>query len=121
MALQQIINSITQLVERIDQLETRIQNEKIRWTDEQISAGEITATSKAVRLEPETGITDTLDTVNGGYDGMVVVLCNQDSGDTITLSNATGNLQIGANVILNDIYDTHTIVYRSSDAVWVNY
>jgi hypothetical protein len=117
--LQSLTNSLERLIDRISEIESRIQSEKIRWTDEQISAGVITATSKAVRLEPETGTSDTLDTINGGYDGMVVVISNKDSGDTITLSNATGNLQIGSSVVHNDIYDTTTVIYRSSDAVWV--
>ena len=117
--LQNITNSLNSLIDRVSQIESRIQAEKIRWTNEQISTGEIIVTSKAVRLEPETGTSDTLDTINGGYDGMVVVICNKDSGDTITLSNATGNLQIGSSVVHNDIYDTTTVIYRSSDAVWV--
>ena len=104
--LQKITNSVTLISDRVSSIESRIQSERIRWKDEQISAGVITATSKAIRLEPETGVTDDLDTINNGYDGMVVRLCNKDSGDTITIKDATGNIQLGgSDVTLDDVYD----------------
>lgn len=55
-----------------------------------ISDGAITVTGSFCRLFGEGGLSDTLDTINGGEDGQHLVLFS--SGDAITVSHGTGNI-----------------------------
>ena len=84
-----------------------------------ISGGAITITGSHVGLYPETGTSDTLNTINGGVDGMIVRLTVIDSGDSITVPADAGNVRQPANFVLNDPLDNLWMSYDSAHSKWV--
>ena len=71
-------------------------------------------------LLPETGTADDLDTINGGLDGVVIYVRNEDVTNTITLKDATGNLDLqGADVALNAINVVQALIYDETQALWL--
>lgn len=64
-----------------------------------IAAGEVTFLSTFMAVAAQTGITDDLDTINGGTEGDLLYL-QADTGDTITLKNGTGNLALFGDITL---------------------
>lgn len=62
-------------------------------TELTISGGEITITQSNHKLQPESGTTDDLTTINGMTAGKILVLYVSDAGtDTITIKHGTGNI-----------------------------
>lgn len=62
-------------------------------TEKTISAGAITATQSAHKLQPQSGTADDLDTINGLSEGDVLWIYISDEGtDTITIKHGTGNI-----------------------------
>ena len=61
---------------------------------------------------------DTLETINGGTDGDIIVLRSNDSASDITLDNGTGNLNLGSNFVLNNVLDRAVLLYDGVDAGW---
>lgn len=76
-----------------------------------ISTGAVTATTGFHTIAAETGTIDTLDTINGGTTGMILIL-KADSGDSITVAgggnidiNTTGNFNMTGGGTITLIYD----------------
>lgn len=82
-----------------------------------ISGGVVTATQSHHKITGEGGAADDLNTINGGTEGDILVLRSLASAIDITLKNGTGNLQIGADFVLNNVLDTITLMYAGS--VWL--
>lgn len=62
-------------------------------TELTISSGAITVTQSNHKLQPESGTTDDLTTINGMTAGKILVLYVSDAGtDTITIKHGTGNI-----------------------------
>lgn len=71
--------------------------------------------SSLIRLLPESGTTDDLATINGGYDGQLIVLCTANTGDTITVKDNTGNIQLaGGDFAMDATSDTLTVLYSAA-------
>ena len=71
-------------------------------------------------LLPETGTADDLDTINGGLDGVVIYVRNENVTNTITLKDGTGNLDLlGADVVLNAINVVQALIYDAVQALWL--
>lgn len=86
-----------------------------------ISAGAVTATCSAHAIGGEGNAADTLTTINGGVDGMILVLTGTGTGtEAITVSSA-GNLNLngGGSRTLTDAADTLTLQYRTAAGGWI--
>lgn len=82
-----------------------------------IDTGEVTISQSYHKIAAESGTADTLDTINGGVDGDVIIFI-ADTGDTITISES-------GNVVLSGTTDTMTddtwwlAVYNTDTSKWV--
>lgn len=72
-----------------------------------VSGGQTNVTRNLHKLS---GGTQELNTLNGGVEGMRVVLVRNTSADTITLKNQTGNLRINGDFTLG-AFDTIELIY----------
>ena len=74
-----------------------------------IVSGAITATQSFHPLTCETGLTDDLDTINGGTYGMVLVITAFLF--TVTAKDNTGNMKLAGDFAMNSVYDRLTLMY----------
>jgi len=83
-------------------------------------AGAITVTRNYHRVRTFEGLsTDDLVTINGGVDGMFLVLKAEDDAMTIVLKNGTGNMVLaGGDFSLDDINNTIMLVYDGPATTW---
>jgi len=85
-----------------------------------IASGAITASRTLIRLQPEAGTSDDLATINGGTDGMEVLLCAQDAADSITIKSGSGNIDLGGGDIeLDATREYLRLVYDGGSSKWV--
>lgn len=87
-----------------------------------ISSGGITVSSSMMQLSPESGTTDSLGTISGGEDGMILILHSGSSSHTITIQHNTGNIRLaaGADFDLDNARDTLMLVYKGGGtAAWI--
>jgi len=84
-----------------------------------IASGEVTvpASGSFFSIAAESGTADDLDTINGGSDGDMIVL-RPDSGDTITVTDNVGNLQLSGNFAMDDPADKITLIYDDAISKW---
>lgn len=84
-----------------------------------IDTGEVTVTQSYNKLAAESGATDTLDTINGGVDGDMVIFL-ADTGDTITISEA-GNIEVGGatDTLLENTW--FLAIYNGDIGKWVGW
>jgi len=81
-----------------------------------IATGVVTIDHSVERifLTGEGGVADNLDTINGGYNGQVVICSAASSSVDITAKDATGNLSLAGDFVMDHAYDTLTLVYWQS-------
>jgi hypothetical protein len=60
------------------------------------------------------GLTDDLDTINGGYPGMVVTLSDATDAGDVTIKDGTGNLQLAGDFAITTASATITLVYNGT-------
>lgn len=86
-----------------------------------LSSGAFTRTKTYHLLQPESGTSDTLDTINGGSGGDVIVIQVEDDADTITIAHETGNIQCAGSqdIVLNGHDDMAIFVYQSTIDKWI--
>lgn len=115
-----LLNRIRALEDQVRILKTR-QGEYSRSVKIlTISTGIITADyHNHFMLQPQSGISDDLDTINGVSDGRRITLYPQDSGDTITVKNNTGNILLGADRVLDSQSDTIELIYSETLGKWL--
>jgi hypothetical protein len=66
-----------------------------------ISSGVVTATGSSHNLDTEAAAaTDDLDTINGGTEGDILILCTAVSSRDVTLKDGTGNLSLAGDFAL---------------------
>lgn len=85
-----------------------------------IASGAITVTQSYHLVDTEaSAATDTLDTINGGNEGDIVILRGAEAATrVVTVSNGTGNLRLpGGSVALNGVNDTVTMLKVGSN--WI--
>ena len=86
-------------------------------TQETIATAAITANSSFIELTSESGVTDTLSTINGGVDGMMVIL-KAASGHTITVDEL-GNIDTGTGTkVMNGEADKFLLIFDESISTW---
>jgi len=81
-----------------------------------IAAGVLTAETGYVVPAPESGTTDDVDTIAGGFDGAVLIVTGT-SGNALTFRDGTGNLKLGGDRVLDAFEDALMLVRRGSD--WI--
>ncbi len=73
-----------------------------------ISSGVVTATHSYHEIDTESdAASDDLDTINGGHDGMVLIIKAKNGARTVVVKHGTGNIlcRNGADVTLDDVSD----------------
>lgn len=87
-----------------------------------IASGVITATKSYHKVGTEAAAaTDDLDVINGGVDGMVLILRANNSGRTVVVKNGTGNIVLDAilgDFSLDNTADLIELLYDSSLSTW---
>jgi len=83
-----------------------------------IASGAITYTNGFTVVAPESGSADDLDTINGGADGDLLVVCTNSSSNTITLKDGTGNLALAGDFAMDNARDMIVLIYDSASNVW---
>jgi hypothetical protein len=83
-----------------------------------LAAGVVTATDSYHEITSQSGPSDDLDTINGGVDGMILVL-HPTSGDTITVKDGTGNIKTATDFAMNAIEDSIMLIYSSAQSAWI--
>lgn len=91
-------------------------------TELTISGGVVSAVEQSdyIKLQPETGNTDDLDTItaNTWDEGRMLVLSVKDAADTITVKDATGNLNLAGDFALDSRRDRITLQYDTDLSEW---
>jgi len=84
-----------------------------------IASGEITVTKSFHQIETEGGAgTDYLDTINGGVDGMILVLMSYSSIHDVILRDSVGNIQIAGDFTLSTRAKTITLIRSTISDEW---
>jgi len=85
-----------------------------------VSGGVLSVDTSYVVPAPETGVTDTIDTISGGFDGAMLVITGS-AGITLTFSDGAGNLKLGGSRVLDNFEDSLLLVKRGSDWIELSY
>ena len=85
-------------------------------TELTIASGEMTITQSYHKVKGEGGAADNLIKIHGGVAGTIVVLSATDDSNDITIEHqgTGGNIDCGANVVLQHSSDTITLIYNGS-------
>lgn len=81
-----------------------------------IAGGVLTAPTGYVVPAPESGTSDEIDTIAGGFDGAMLIVTGT-AERTLTFRDGTGNLKLVANRVLNNFEDSLLLVRRGGD--WI--
>ena len=86
-----------------------------------VSAGVITATGTFHSVIPESGTSDEIDTINGGTDGMVLILRPDLDTYLIDLKHGTGNIEIQGetDIRLSNTEEVAWLVYDGTLSKWL--
>lgn len=92
-----------------------------RGADLTIASGVVTVTHSRHRLDTEgAAASDTLDTINGGVDGQILIISQVANARDITIGHNTGNIwtKTAANVVWTVANNTMMLVYNSLLSQW---
>lgn len=86
-----------------------------------VSGGIITVVASNNVVAPEAGVSDNLATINGGVDGMIIIIRGSGiSGAVVlTVQDGVGNINCNNDFAMDSIYDTMTLMYDDTNSVWV--
>lgn len=87
-----------------------------------ISSGDITITQNFHLVDTEAaGASDDLDTINGGADGMVLILRQANDARDVTVKHAIGNIYTtsGADYVLSSSKQALMLIYDNTLSVWI--
>tara|TARA_R110002051_G_scaffold172568_1_gene242877 strand:+ start:7888 stop:9837 length:1950 start_codon:yes stop_codon:yes gene_type:complete len=87
-----------------------------------IATAVVTATGSRHTVDTQSDDpTDALATINGGEDGMKLILSPESDARTVTVQHGTGNITLAgsADFVMDAIEDTIELVYLSSVSAWV--
>lgn len=76
-----------------------------------IASDALTVTKSYIVPAPETGSADNLATLNGGFDGCIVVFSGT-AGKIITFKDGTGNLKMAGDFVMDNFDDTIMFINR---------
>jgi hypothetical protein len=117
--LEDIVKLLSKLERKVTHLERREGAPITVPTNLVIASGAVTVTRPYHTLEPESGTADDLATINGGKDGKLITLRVKDSGDTITVKDGTGNLQLAGDFAMDNRHDTIQLIYDATLTAWL--
>jgi hypothetical protein len=81
-----------------------------------IAAGEITVTGSFHEIDTQgDAASDDLDTINGGENGMTLIIVAANSARTVVAKDATGNLLLNGDFSLDHQNDTLTLIYNGTN------
>lgn len=83
-----------------------------------ISGGTVTMVGANNVISPEGGVTDYLDTIDGGTDGMIIML-RTDGVATITVRDGVDNINCAGDFALDNTADTMMLMYDGTNSVWL--
>ncbi len=121
---------LTEMAKQISSLRRDLESIKTRSTggmmargiqDVIISGGELDVNAGAFySVNPESGTSDDLDTINNGVGGKIITL-RTTTGNTITLKHGTGNLSLlgSADFTLDDTNIVYTLIYDDAQSKWI--
>lgn len=85
-----------------------------------IASGVVAITNGYHLVDTESdAASDDLDTIDGGYSGMRLVLRAADSARTVVVKDGTGNIEGPGDVTLDNAQDTCSLVYDDALASWL--
>jgi hypothetical protein len=85
-----------------------------------IASGAITVTGSYHRVDTEgDGATDDLTTINGGIDGMRLVLRAENGARDVVVKDGTGNIQCVGDFTMDNVQDTIELIYDSTLTAWL--
>ena len=85
-------------------------------TELTVASGVVTATKSYHTVDTESNDpTDDLDTINGGVAGMLLHLRSAASSRDVTVKDATGNIQMSGDRVLNDLDSGLTLIFDGSN------
>lgn len=103
-----------------DNAVTHTAKEGITRTELTIATGAITVTRGYHSVDTEgDGASDDLDTINGGVDGMTLVIRADNSGRTVVVKDGTGNIKGPGDVTLDNLEDTCSLIYDATNSAWL--
>lgn len=85
-----------------------------------IDAGVLAVQTSVVAPQPETGASDEVVSISGGFDGALLVVVGS-AGVTLTFRDGLGNLRLGADRVLDAAEDTLTLLRRGGEWVELAY
>lgn len=85
-----------------------------------IASGVVTAIGSHHTVDTEAdAVSDDLDTINSGSDGMTLVIRAADSGRTVVVKDGTGNIQSAGDFSMDNAQDVMTLMYVNDLSAWV--
>lgn len=81
-----------------------------------VAGGVLAAETGYVVPSPESGTSDEIDTISGGFDGAMLIVSGT-AGRTLTFRDGVGNLKLGGNRVLDNFEDSLLLVRRGAD--WI--
>jgi hypothetical protein len=85
-----------------------------------IATGAVTATGGYHNIDTESdAASDDLDTINGGVDGMRLVIRANNTARTVVVKDATGNIQCAGDMSLDSTQDTMELIYDGTLTAWL--
>lgn len=85
-------------------------------TTKTIATGAITVTKSYHTVDTEAAAaTDDLDTINGGSEGVTLVLRAANSARTVVVKDGTGNLRLAGDCSLDNAEDTITLIFDGTN------
>jgi hypothetical protein len=84
-----------------------------------IESGEITAVSSFIRLDTESATSsDDLDTINGGTDGMILIIAGSSNSRDVTIKDNVGNIRLSSDFIFVNARDKLMLIYDANALGW---
>lgn len=86
-----------------------------------ISSGAVTATGSHHTVDTESdAASDDLDTINGGIDGMILIIRAENAARTVIIKNGTGNIQTpdGSDITLDELTKEVVLKYDTALNDW---
>ena len=84
-----------------------------------IATGAVTVTGSYHNIDTEADGADDLATINGGTDGMRLVIRANNDGRTVVVKDGTGNIQCAGDCTLDNTQDTMELIYDGTLTAWL--
>ena len=119
LSFEQYVRSALTQIERWSYAVSNVLSDVVR-TELTIASGIITVNRNYHSVDTESNAaSDDLDTINGGSDGMTLIIRADNSARTVVVKDGTGNIQGPGDVTLDNAQDTCTLIYDATQAVWL--